>query len=240
MRALIQGLTFGAVLLAALPARASDLTVIVNVSDDGAAYYMSLPAADIQSVLGTDPDLLFSADGSVPIDDFRLNGSFELGDQVFERIEGRVEGEVAPFETMSMMVHPLNDPAPFQTPWDAVTATSVCIVDYVEDQLTPEWLRLYYGSYAHQVSGTSGLDLSFPETGRAPIEVTMHLYRDGDYLRREQAILPDGGTLSLSFDKATGFAALWWMAISLWLLILGAAVYAKRLRGRRTDPVPAP
>lgn len=230
-------LVLGVALVTGLSARASDVTVIVNVSDNGAAYYVSLPATEIENILGTNPDLLFSDEGSVPIDEFRLNGSFELGDQVFERIEGRVEGEMAVFETMSMMVHPLDDPAPFQTPWDAVTATSVCIVDYAEDQLTPEWLQLYYGSYAHQVNGTSGLDLTFPQTGREPVDVTLHLYRDGDYLRREQAILADGGTLNVSFDKTTRFAALWWAAITLWVGIVGAAVFLKRMRGRRTDTI---
>lgn len=235
--ALIQGLTFGAVLLAAVSARASDLTVIVDVSEDGAAYYMSLPATEIENVLGTDPDLLFSNEGSVPIDDFRLNGSFELGDDVFGRIEGRVDGEHAPFETMSMMVHPLADPAPFQTPWDAVTATAVCIVDYKEDQLTPGWLQLYYGSYAHRVDGTSGLQLTFPQTGRDAVDVTLHLYQDGTYVGREKAVLEDGGTLNVSFEQPAGLSMLWWAAITLWLSIMGAAFFVARSRGPRGESI---
>ncbi|MEM6900742.1 MAG: hypothetical protein AAF583_13340, partial [Pseudomonadota bacterium] len=137
------------------------------------------------------------------------------------------------FETMSMMVHPTNDPAPFQTPWDAVTATAVCIVDYAEDELTPEYLQLYYGSYAHRVDGTSGIDLTFPQTGREAVNVTLHLYEDGDYLRREQMVLEDGGTLSLTFERSSGFSALWLAAIALWLLTMAGALLAMRVRGRR-------
>ena len=232
-------LVFSAGVVTSFAARASDLTVIMNVSDNGAAYYMSLPATEISDLLGTEPDLLFSDAGSVPIDDFRLNGSFELGDQVFARVEGRVQGERAPFETMSMMVHPLEDPAPFQTPWDAVTATSVCIVDYDENQLTPEWLQLYYGSYAHNVEGASGVQLVFPQTGRKPVNVTMHLYRDGTYLRREQVVLVDGGTLNVSFAQPSSFSSLWWAAIALWLVTMAAAFVVPRLRAQRANTVAA-
>ncbi|MEM6483139.1 MAG: hypothetical protein AAF681_14945 [Pseudomonadota bacterium] len=226
-----------AAMVTGLSARAFDLTVIMNVSDDGAAYYMSLPATEIESVLGTDPDLLFSNKGSVPIDDFRLNGSFELGDDVFGRIEGHVGGERASFETMSMMVHPTNDPAPFQTPWDAVTATAVCIVDYEEDQLTPEYLQLYYGSYAHRVDGTSGLELSFPQTGREAVDVTLHLYQEGTYIGREKTVLEDGGTLNISFEQSTGLSMLWWAAIALWLTIMATAFFVARSRGQRGETI---
>lgn len=234
---LTKGLLFCAAFVPGLSARASDVTLIVDMTEFYAAYYISLPAQQIKEILGTNPDLLFSDNGSVPIDDFRLNGSFELGDEVFERVQGSIAGQPIPLETMSMMVHPTDDPAPFQTPWDAVTATAVCIVDYAEDQLTPEYLQLYYGSYAHKVDATSGVDLTFPKTGREPVNVTMHLYWDGDYVARELVVLEDGGTVTAKVTGSSSFAVLWWAAAVLWVLAIGAAVFAMRLRAHRAEVV---
>ncbi|MEM9500077.1 MAG: hypothetical protein AAGA28_19330 [Pseudomonadota bacterium] len=213
------------------------MTVVVDAYDTGISYYLSMPAEKIAPVLGTDPALLFSDDGAVPIDRFREDGSFEMGDDVFRRLEGRVANAPALFETMSMMVHPLSDPAPFQTPWDAVMATAVCNVEYKADDLIPGALQLYYGSYAHDVDGKAGMDLTFPETGREEMQVTLYLYRDGEFIGQDKVTVADGGTIAVALDDRAGLSFLWWGTAVLWGLVVLAAVVAPRLRTPRNSHV---
>lgn len=176
------------------------LTLIVNRDDNNVSYFLSMPADEIAPLLGTDPTILFSNDGAVPIDEFRYSGSFEQGDELFARVSGKLmqTGEKLDIETMSMMVHPTNQPQPFQSPWDAITATSVCNVDYAPDELLPGVLQLYYGGFASDVPTDATISLSFPATGRDDFKVDLLYYYDGYYQGKHTAVLTDGGALELA------------------------------------------
>lgn len=212
------------------------MTLIVNRSDDAATYYLSMPADGLAPVLATDPDLLFSENGRVPINEFRLTGSFDLADVLFANITGSQGGASFAFEAMSMMVHPQATPLPFKAPWDAYTAISVCTVDYAPDQLMPEVLQMYYGGFTDQVSGDAPLELHFPQTGRGAREIVVHRYEDGRLMGTDVRTLEDGGTLVIQ-TSGTAMLPAWASSSAVWLglaaLLLGAGVvgWSYRVKG---------
>lgn len=208
--------------LAALPslAEASDeLTLIVNRGDDSATYYLSMPADLIEPVLASDPTLLFSDDGRVPIEEFRLVGSFDLADDMFDNITGSQGGERFSFESMSMMVHPSATPLPFAAPWDAYTAIAVCTVQYDPDQLVPGQLQTYYGGFTDQISGDAPLSIHFPKTGRGALEIVVHRYEDGRLLGTDVQVLDDGGSLVIE-TGGTVVGSGWMRSMGQWLGLL--------------------
>ncbi|MEM6944526.1 MAG: hypothetical protein AAF565_12320 [Pseudomonadota bacterium] len=174
------------------------LTMIVDRSDGDMVYYLLMPAEQIVPLLNTDPELVFSANGAVPIDAFRREGSFDLADDVFRGVRSnRPDGALA-FYSMSLMLHPKGEPMPFDTPFDGLTAISVCTVDYAFDAFVPGDLDLYYGAYAYEVADDETVTLTFPETGRAALDVVIRQYVDGRFVTEETAVLEDGGTLALA------------------------------------------
>ncbi|MEL6410821.1 MAG: hypothetical protein AAFS08_16145 [Pseudomonadota bacterium] len=184
------------------------LTLIVNRDHDSAVYYLAMPADDITGLLATDPHLVFSDNGAVPIDQFRQYGSFELADEVFAKVTGTAGEKQLSFEAMSMMVHPLDQPQPFATPWDGVTAISVCTVDYGRDSLFPSGLQLYYGAYTDGIKPDEPLKISFPATGREAFPIVVHRFHEGRHLGTDRAVLEDGGTLVLT-TEASGISKAW-------------------------------
>ncbi|MEO0370876.1 MAG: hypothetical protein AAF231_05415 [Pseudomonadota bacterium] len=216
---LVKGIISALVLgLAVSPswAEASDeMTLIVNRDHDSASYYLSMPADLIEPVLASDPTLLFSDNGRVPIESFRQIGSFDLADDIFENITGSQGGSDFAFEAMSMMVHPTDTPLPFAAPWDAYTAIAVCTVQYDPDQLVPGLLQTYYGGFTDQISGDAPLALHFPQTGRDALEIVVHRYEDGRLLGTDVQVLDDGGSLVIE----TGDEG-WVQSVGQWLGLL--------------------
>lgn len=232
----------GALALLAAPTWAQsedELTLIVSRGEDAATYYLSMPADQIEPLLATDPDLLFSQDGRVPINKFRLTGSFDLADDIFSNITGSVAGNDFEFEAMSIMVHPTATPLPFAAPWDAYTAISVCSVDYDPAALVPGLLQMYYGGFTDNVSGNAPLNIHFPETGRDDMQIVVHRYEDGRLMGTDVQTLSDGGTLVI--EKSSGFVWPAWLSDTrIWLAIGGLffgalAVMGLRRRGETPD-----
>jgi hypothetical protein len=217
------------------------LTLIVSRGDDSATYYISMPANGIEPILATDPDILFSEDGRVPIDNFRVAGSFDLADDIFANVTGSLEGKSFEFEAMSMMVHPKVTPLPFGAPWDAYTAISVCSVSYTPDQLVPGALQLYYGGFTDQVSGDAPLNIHFPATGRAAMDIVVHQYQNGRLVGTEVQTLSDGGTLVVEATSGSLTTA-WIKKTGPWLALLGLAafgVFLLRTRDSKSATVPS-
>ena len=222
-------------------ARAGEaLTLVVNHGKDTATYYLSMPSEGIKPILGSNPDLLFSDAGRVPIEAFRQTGSFDLADEMFANISGGVGGRRFAFESMSMMVHPKSQPLPFAAPWDAYTAISVCSVDNAKDQLVPGELQIYHGGFTDQVTGDAPLSLYFPKTGRAALDIVVHHYENGRLVGTYVETLADGGTLTIGVGQRLGLASLA-KASMMWIVLIGVGLGALVLiRSRfRDEPPPA-
>lgn len=198
--AAIASLAGSAALLPAV-AMASDkpaLSFIVDRSDGDMAYYMSMSAEHIVPLLDADPALVFSNSGAVPIETFRREGSFDLADEVFRHVRSDRPAGANAFYSMSLMLHPTDFPLPFETPFDGLTAVSVCTVDYDFSTFAPGDLNLFYGAYAYEVAPTEAVSLTFPATGRETLDVVIRHYTDGRFVGEERASLADGGTLTFA------------------------------------------
>ncbi|MEM6588880.1 MAG: hypothetical protein AAF641_10560 [Pseudomonadota bacterium] len=217
MRPIITVLAFGLATLPSLAEAQDELTLIVNRDDDSATYYLSMPADLIAPVLASDPTILFSDNGRVPIEEFRRVGSFDLADDMFDNIQGSQGGDRFAFEAMSMMVHPTDTPLPFAAPWDAYTAIAVCTVQYEPDKLVPGKLQTYYGGFTDQISGDAPLSLHFPQTGRDRLEIVVHRYHEGRLLGTDVQVLDDGGSLVIETESAD---AGWMRSVGSWLGLL--------------------
>ncbi|MEM9280107.1 MAG: hypothetical protein AAGA76_16210 [Pseudomonadota bacterium] len=225
-----------AVLQPALVVAEDRLTLVVNRDEDSVAYFISMPATAIEPILAADSASLFSDRGAVPIDDFRIKGSFELGDQLFSEVSGAVAatGQSVEFESMSMMVHPIDEPQPFFSPWDAITATSVCNVDYARSDLVPEALQLYYGAFATDVLADQEVSLNFPKTGRNALKIDVFHYFDGSYVGKDTALLTDGGTLLLT-TRSDPLLSILTALSAVFAAICMAALGLHFVRKRRTS-----
>ncbi len=222
-------------LSAAFAESRDEMTLIVNRGEDSATYYISMPSEEIAPILGTDPTLLFSENGRVPIEEFRQVGSFELADDIFANITGSHAGQPFAFEGMSMMVHPKATPLPFAAPWDAYTAISVCSVNYNPEELVPGVLQMYYGGFTDQVSGDAPLELHFPETGRDAFQLVVHRYEDGKLMGTDVRTVADGGSLVIE-TGGTPVGSGWTSSVWIWLgLLLVGAVGVVYLRTRTRD-----
>lgn len=211
------------------------LTLIVNRDDDSAVYYLAMPSEDIPELLATDLSLVFSDGGAVPIDEFREYGSFELADEVFANVKGKAGDRTLNFEAMSMMVHPLDSPQPFATPWDGVTAISVCTVDYEKDALLPAGLQLYYGAYTDGLTPEEPLSIAFPATGREAFPIVIHRYQDGVHQSTDRAVLEDGGTLVIPANEAKVKYRWLWLSVSAFLFFFAAALLRLRFSNRSPE-----
>ena len=237
--AIIPALALGLSVASAQADPQDELTLIVSRGDDSATYYLSMPADEITPILDTDPGLLFSDEGRVPIDQFRLAGSFDLADEIFANITGSIDETAFEFEAMSMMVHPTATPLPFAAPWDAYTAISVCSVDYGSDQLVPGALQMYYGGFTDQVAGDAPMKIHFPQTGRDARQIVIHSYENGRLVGTDVETLTDGGVLIIETNGKTPLPA-WLTSFGFWAGLAGillATLALMRFRGvwTRTD-----
>ncbi|MEO0772637.1 MAG: hypothetical protein AAFZ04_05580 [Pseudomonadota bacterium] len=219
VKAAISSAIIGLAASAAWAEAPDELTLIVNRDEDSATYYLSMPADLIAPVLASDPALLFSDNGRVPIEEFRRVGSFDLADDIFDNITGSQGGDAFAFEAMSMMVHPTDTPLPFEAPWDAYTAIAVCTVQYDPDKLVPGLLQTYYGGFTDQISGDAPLSLHFPETGRDALEIVVHRYESGRLMGTDVQVLDDGGSLMIETGKTVAGSG-WMRSVGSWLGLL--------------------
>ena len=232
----IPALALGLAVSSAHAEAGDELTLIVSRGDDSATYYLSMPADEITPILATDPALLFSEDGRVPIDQFRLAGSFDLADDLFANITGSINETAFEFEAMSMMVHPTETPLPFAAPWDAYTAISVCSVDYGSDQLVPGALQIYYGGFTDQVAGDAPMKIHFPQTGRDARQIVIHSYENGRLVGTDVETIADGGTLVIETSGKILLPA-WLTSVGFWVGLIGILLgtfAVLRLRGVST------
>ncbi|MEM1079368.1 MAG: hypothetical protein AAGI09_12640 [Pseudomonadota bacterium] len=229
-----------------MPVAADPLvTFVLNRDGQDAEIYMSLPAAEIQPILGTEPGVVFPDTGIAPLTQFRERGTMAVADALIARLTLRMHGLRMNAEAMSLMVHPRTEPQPFRTPWDAVIASSVCTTDDPDVPLTAENSHVYFGAFSAGIGAGTPFAISFPRTGRLPRDMVLREYFEGKLVRESTYTIPDGGQLQVRSMVILPIAGALPQLVSIGLLgmamlLMGGAVWAaaraaeaRRPRGKR-------
>ncbi len=225
--------------MAGLAAAGSDegIVLLVDRRADEVSVYFSLQASDLPAVFGKGAEEMLGPDGTVDIDAL-YDGTFDTADAVLTSVEVRIGGAPVPVEAMSMMLH---DPAflpPFTDPYDAQVAIAVCTSPETVRGMGLADLRAYLGYFVWRVDGRASLDLSFPKTGRAPVDVTIREFHDFHPVPSRVVSLADGGLLSLTPPEPQRPASALRIgaAIGAIVLLLAGVGYVARTRPTRSRP----
>ena len=86
----------------------------------------------------------------------------------------------------------------FETPFDAEGAIGVCGVPLPAGLPDPDALVWFGGWYAFPVVATDELSISFPATGRPPMDVTVRVFDAAGHLEQSfETTLADTGALEV-------------------------------------------
>lgn len=199
-------------------AQGQDRTLIVEFHNSWAELFLTFPASDLDgpgvASLQVDDGIDMVALRDRPDDvAAELLGSLHLG------------ADATSFEAMSMMAHPLSEPYPYATPFDAMVAGSVCGVPDRVQTLPVAESRLYlnlFRDFPDPDSAALSIDLSFL---RGPVE--MHVF--GDVSEPSITVIdPSSGpvTAARPIHKASSVFANPTLFLAL-LLLVGAGVVGK-------------
>ncbi|MEM9330746.1 MAG: hypothetical protein AAGA53_05440 [Pseudomonadota bacterium] len=172
------------------------MSIILHRQDTFAEIFFLLPGEMVNGILGQKTDLIFSNNGRFPIDQFRINGNSELGQQLLRNIRATGNGENLELEAMSFMAHPDNTEFPFENPIDAVMAISICTNDYKFAKMTNENSVLVYGGFIDQLKNDIDLALHFPKTGRGEIKFQVAKFSNHRPVGLWNETLADGEKIS--------------------------------------------
>ncbi len=151
----------------AAPAPARDLDIVISRNDTTATLYIRSTLSLLPPVFGV--DLL--ADGT-PTSTTALPAQALLANTAIQTTQGPIH-----FEQMSAMAHPSDDLLPFETPWDASTATSVCSEADARRAITAPTHDVYAGYVARDIAGLDEIQLTF--AGSAAATLTLYDFAKG-------------------------------------------------------------
>lgn len=174
------------------PVSAGEL--IVSREPNGMAVFLRVGLTEVAPLFGHEPSVFFTATGAVDLDKISL-GTFEGADVLSQDVRFSVGPSAAAFEAMSMMVHPDTNTLPFSDPIEAQIAIAVCGVDWPDRVLLPHEFEWVGGWYAYPVDSGKDLSITFPHTGRAPMDLTVLVFDDGEVSDRFDVTVQDGGTV---------------------------------------------
>lgn len=201
--------------------------VIINCDARNSELHITLPAVEMEQVFGTNADIVFTENGTLPYRQFQQLGGPEMVGDVVGKIKLRVAGNVADVTGNSLMVHPEDDPKPFQTPWDAQTASAICDADETGFPLTPASSLLYLSVFGEGLEASKAVQLSFPVTGRTERVFVVREFYKSTFIGQTTHSVPDGGHIEiapvqpLTSEIVTQYAV--YFSVALSVLCLGAA-----------------
>ncbi|MXQ08562.1 hypothetical protein GQ651_11960 [Alphaproteobacteria bacterium GH1-50] len=172
------------------------VTLLIDRRAGEVSFYLSLPAEDLPAVMGEGAGEMLGPDGTVDIDAL-YDGTFDTADRLFAGSALRVNGEEVQVEALSMMLHDPKFLPPFADPYDGQVSIAVCTSPETVRGMELAELRAYLGYFAWRVDGLGPLELSFPRTGRDPVEVTLRVFDDFEPAGERVVFLEDGGTISV-------------------------------------------
>lgn len=211
----------------ALLAGSADHYVVINRDAQNTELHITLPASDIEKTLGVNSEIAFSENGTAPLRQFQETGSYDIADELIANVQLFGGNQKAEMEAMSLMVHPQSDPQRFQTPWDALLASSVCDADQLGAQLTPNSSNLYLSAFSHGLGAGESIQLTLPPTGRSEINLVVREFYESTFVGEKTYTVSDGGSIEILptspslFSRMSEFAA--YFSIALSTLFLGIA-----------------
>ncbi len=164
--------------LVASPVAGQDVSIVLDRSERAVELFLGMPARTAVDAFGLSPDLLTEADGTVDFIGFR-QGTWDIGDALFDGVEARIGTEIAAFEGMSVMVHLADQRLPMTTPLDALIAISVCGVEPPDTPPTIDDLYLYAGLIAETSDPRGIVRLDLPMAQDRGLDVQIRDYREG-------------------------------------------------------------
>ncbi|MEM6895869.1 MAG: hypothetical protein AAF576_00720 [Pseudomonadota bacterium] len=178
--------------MAASPAAAADLSLIVDRSERGVELFIKLPTDKTEDLLAPFPDQFLDAAGLVDIGPFR-EGTADHGDALWTDVSMDVGGQTSLVEAMSMMVHPDSIPVSFEDPIDGWIAMAVCNVTDPDARFDIGVLSTYAGFIAWDVAGYDQVSITFP----AAMEIDVKEFVEGREIGSFTVALAEGDTLAL-------------------------------------------
>ncbi len=159
-------------------ALADRITLIVDRGPRAVEVFLAMPVSTAVTRFGLNPDLLKGPGGVVDFADFS-GGTWDIGDALLAGVDVRIGRAPAGFEATSLMVHLKDQPLPFQTPFDGLTAISVCGVAQPVTPPTLDDLYLYAGFVAYPPNAEAPLRFDLPEGPGERLSVTVREYGAG-------------------------------------------------------------
>lgn len=173
-----------------------DVTLIVDRKDSDIELYFGLPAESATAFFASPKTVLVDDDGLVTFDSLR-EGTWDAGDDLMSNVQTWLDGREVQFEAMSIMVHPIDQRAPFFDPLDGLMAVSICTAIIPGARLPLESLYLYAGYIGYVDDSLGPLQLNFASTGRGSVQVDLRLHENGVLVQTQRIVLQDGGVLVL-------------------------------------------
>lgn len=230
--AFLSALVFAGCLGTAAVARAQ-MTLVVDRSETYVEVFLSLEAARLEEVFALPPSALLSGSGQVAFASIREDGSFDIGDEMFEDVFARIGGARAEFEAMSLMLHPLDAPLRLKTPLDGLIAIEVCSVPTEDLPGTLDTLQAYAGFIAYTDTPDAALMLELPATGRGDVVLEIRDHAGGRLVGLRTIVVPDGGRILTdpTAYKTAGLLHFGWLLLPA-LLGLGIAMIRRGASNR--------
>lgn len=217
-------------------AQPDGVTFVVHRGEASVEVYFSLPAEMLVSVFGMPRHELEGPDGRVDFDALRM-GTWDIGDAAFRQVGARIGGQAAPFEALSLMVHPKSSLLPLNTPIDGMISIAVCSAPTPREAPALSDLQAYVGYIAYADRPQAPITLDLPETGRAAFTAQIFDYTSFELSVVSEVVVSDGGLMLLNTGTASQrTTSLLFIggALSLFVAFL---VLGLRYAGRLQSPV---
>ena len=173
----------------------NDGRIIISRQDKTIDVFVTLPGDMLEQLTGTGVDFLTNDDGKIDLNSFRVDTA-PLGDRAFAPVIFGVGGDIVDAQAIALMMHAKDDKVPFDTPWDALTAVTLCIAPEDAGPAPLAQVQAYVGLSLYPVAGMEDLHISFPQTHRADMRFDVLTFVDGSLVSHGPRVLPDGGTLT--------------------------------------------
>ncbi|WP_320242233.1 hypothetical protein [Cognatiyoonia sp. IB215182] len=214
-------------------ARDADATMIINRGDVSIDVFVKMPGGIVAPLTGHLPGFLRDDNSMIDLRDFRTDTA-PLSEQAFAPISFTNDAASAHAEAMGMMVHPITDAIPFATPWDALSAVTLCSFDDVPQFFHISDLHFYAGYSIYPTNGYGDLRIKLPETGRNDIRFQVRTFSGGELVTQGVHVVADGGTL-LNSVMAKGNESVRRSFTRLNMLLVAAVLGAVLLRAALRD-----
>ncbi|MEM9342485.1 MAG: hypothetical protein AAGA87_05525 [Pseudomonadota bacterium] len=161
---------------------------VVGRGETSIELFMSADTADLVEAFGAIPQPFANSDGMLEVDTFR-NGTTELGEWLSTQWSATLNGQPVEIEPMTTMLHPITDPMPFRTLFEAFMSVSVCNVPADQKLIHVDETRTYASFIFYPIDGLGG-DLTINLNTDAFDSASMTVRQVTDYDERVQPYAP--------------------------------------------------